>query len=354
MLSWTSILRSGKPDPDLLAQGLEVIARSANAQKRLIDDLLEVSRIVTNKLRLELRAVSLQQVVEGAVEAARPVGAAKDVRLFADLTPESVMVMGDPDRLEQVLNNLLANALKFTPAHGEVHVQLARLGGLAEIRVRDSGEGIPPEFLSHIFERFRQADSTSSRPHGGLGIGLAIVRHLVELHAGSVRAESSGIGKGATFVVELPLAAASEVEHRAEPGEGVKPTDASLAGLNILLVEDMEDARESLALLLRHKGAAVVAVGSAGEAIEALDRGCPDVLLSDIAMPGRDGLDLIAEVRARADRAAVVPAAAISAYARPEECARALRAGFDRHLSKPLHEATLLSAVLELSRARSA
>jgi signal transduction histidine kinase/DNA-binding response OmpR family regulator len=348
MLSWTSVLRGQPLEPELLAKGLDVIERSANSQRQLIDDLLEVSRIVTNKLRLELGTVSLQEVVRTAVETARPVADAKGVALAADAGGGDVQVIGDPHRLEQVLGNLLANALKFTPAGGEVRVELARRGGLAQLRVVDTGDGIPAELLPHIFEPFRQADSSSRRSHGGLGIGLAIVRHLVELHDGSVRAESDGPGKGARFVVELPAASGAEAE--ADAPRAASLGERPLAGVRVLLVEDVEDARASLALLLEARGASVTAVGSTDEALTALETDRHDVLLSDIAMPGRDGIELIGEVRARALGGRRIPAAALTAYARPEECTLALRAGFDLHLAKPVREEPLVAGVIELLR----
>jgi signal transduction histidine kinase len=347
MLSWTSILRSQPLEPELLAKGLEVIERSANSQRQLIDDLLEVSRIVTNKLRLEVATVSLQEIVRAAVETARPVADAKGVVLVADPGKETIQVLGDPHRLEQVLGNLLANAIKFTPAGGEVRAELGRRGGVAQLRVVDTGDGIAAEFLPHIFEPFRQADSSSSRSHGGLGIGLAIVRHLVDLHEGSVRAESDGSGKGAQFVVELPIA--SGAAGNADPERAAPLGARPLEGVRILLVEDVDDARASLALLLEARGAAVTDVGSTDEALDAFEADRFDVLLSDIAMPGRDGIELIAEIRARS-RGRRIPAAALTAYARPEECTLALRAGFDVHLAKPIREDALLAGVVELLR----
>jgi signal transduction histidine kinase len=347
MLSWTTILRGQSLEPELLAKGLEVIERSANAQRQLIDDLLEVSRIVNNKLRLELAAVSLHDVLREAVETARPVADAKGVALVASPGGETSQVIGDPHRLEQVIGNLLANAIKFTPRGGEVRAELGRRAGLAQLRVSDTGDGIPAEFLPHIFEPFRQADGSSRRSHGGLGIGLAIVRHLVELHDGSVRAESDGAGKGARFIIELPLATSAE----AEPGvaDATPPGARPLDGVRILLVEDVEDARASLALLLARRGAAVTDVASSEEALAALDGQRYDVLLSDIAMPGRDGIELISEIRAR-PRGSRIPAAALTAYARPEECTLALRAGFDLHLAKPIREDALVAGVVELLR----
>jgi CheY-like chemotaxis protein len=244
--------------------------------------------------------------------------------------------------------NLLANAIKFTPAGGEVRAELGRRAGLAQLRVVDTGDGIPAEFLPHIFEPFRQADGSSRRSHGGLGIGLAIVRHLVELHEGSVRAESDGAGKGARFVIELPVAPGAAVEERV-PLRAAPLGARPLVGVRILLVEDVEDARASLALLLAGRGAAVTDVGSTEEALTALDSERYDVLLSDIAMPGRDGIELIAEIRSR-PHGRRIPAAALTAYARPEECTLALRAGFDLHLAKPIQEDALLAGVVELLR----
>jgi signal transduction histidine kinase/DNA-binding response OmpR family regulator len=351
MLSWGRILREDASDPDVLARGLEVIERSASAQQKLIDDLLDVSRIVTGKLRLELDAVALASVIDSAVEEARAAAEAKGVALRSRSDPGLPLLMGDAHRLKQVIGNLLSNAIHFTPRGGRIDVSLRRDGDGAHISVTDSGEGIAAEFLPHVFERFRQADSSSTRSHTGLGIGLAIVRHLVELHGGSVRAESAGKGQGATFHVLLPLreVAIQRSPHasssRSDPGDS-----DNLRGIRVLLVDDVEETRECVALILRRRGAEVTSVASADAAFSALALVNPHVLVSDIAMPGRDGISLIEELRAGDALGARVPAAALSAYARPEERQRALRAGFDMHLAKPVREETLIASVLALAR----
>jgi signal transduction histidine kinase len=356
LLSWASLLQEDASDPALLARGLEVIERSARAQKQLIDDLLDVSRIMTGKLMLELRPVSLSSVIEAALDAVRPVADAKGVRIGASLGTETLTVNGDSHRLEQVIGNLLSNGIKFTSQGGAVQVVLMHDGARAELLVVDSGEGIAPDLLPHIFERFRQADSSSTRHHAGLGIGLAIVRDLVELHGGSVRAESPGRGKGTTFVVTLPLAQPGEVRSVAPPEgpalENASEMPTTLDGLRLLLVDDAEETRECLALMLRRRGAEVRAVSSVPEALAALDTAEPHVLVSDIAMSGRDGFSLIEEIRRRGGAVGRIPAAALTAYARPEEAARALRAGFDLHLSKPVREDDIVAAVLNLARKR--
>jgi signal transduction histidine kinase/DNA-binding response OmpR family regulator len=351
MLSWARILQEDASDPDVRTRGIDVIKRSAVAQKQLIDDLLDVSRIVAGKLRLEPQLISLETVAQEALESVRHSAEGKGISLGAMIGAQGVAVYGDPHRLQQVIENLLSNAVKFTPKGGQVRLLLADDGQRAEIRVIDSGEGIAPEFLPHVFERFRQADSSSTRSHTGLGIGLAIVRHLVELHGGSVRAESEGKGLGATFIVEIPLARRTALAVVDDGRPSFKVTgDAftSLRGLRILLVDDVDDARECVALLLRRRGAEVTSVASANEALRVLRSARPHVLVSDIAMPGRDGISLIEEIRESAG--VRIPAAALSAYARPEERERALRAGFDIHLAKPVREETLVANVAALAR----
>ncbi|HXK26540.1 MAG TPA: response regulator [Myxococcota bacterium] len=351
MLSWGRILRDDASDPEVLARGLEVIERSASAQQKLIDDLLDVSRIVTGKLRLELDAVALASVIDSAVDEARAAAEAKGVALGLRSAPGLPLLMGDAHRLKQVIGNLLSNAIHFTPRGGRIDVSLRRDADCAHIRVTDSGEGIAPEFLPHVFERFRQADSSSTRSHTGLGIGLAIVRHLVELHGGSVRAESAGKGQGASFHVLLPL---REVAiQRSPPASdsrlGAGESD-NLHGIRVLLVDDVDETRECVALILRRRGAEVTSVASADAAFSALALWSPHVLVSDIAMPGRDGISLIEELRGGDAVGSRIPAAALSAYARPEERQRALRAGFDMHLAKPVREDTLVAGVLALAR----
>jgi signal transduction histidine kinase/DNA-binding response OmpR family regulator len=357
MLSWGRILREDPTDAELLARGLEVIERSAAAQQKLIDDLLDVSRIVTGKLRLEHEPVALASVIRAALEEARTQADAKGVDLGAELDERLPLLWGDPNRLQQVVSNLLVNGVQFTPKGGRVHVRLRRADDQAEICVQDSGEGIASEFLPHVFERFRQADSTSTRRHTGLGIGLAIVRHLIEMHGGSVRAESAGKGRGATFVALLPLREVA-IEPERKPAGSAALAGAvahSLEGLRVLLVDDVDETRECVALILRRRGAEVTSVASAEAAFSALEVSKPDVLVSDIAMPGRDGMSLIKALRGgeQGEHGTRIPAAALSAYARPEERQRALSAGFDMHLSKPVREETLVASVLALARLAS-
>jgi CheY-like chemotaxis protein len=296
--------------------------------------------------------VLLQKVIAGAVEAAIPAAEAGGIAVGCDLGLDELVVLGDPSRLQQVFDNLLSNAIKFTPRGGRVEVALRRRGGEAEIHVSDTGKGIDASLLTKIFERFRQADSSSTRSHAGLGIGLAIVRHLVSLHGGSVHAESAGVNQGARFTVRLPIASDSPPELAATgPRPGRRAGAWRLDGLRVLLVDDEEDAREGVALMLRLRGADVTAVGSAPAALAALERETPDIVVSDLAMPGQDGYWLVRQLRAReaagGDR---TPALALSAYARSEESARSIAAGFDRHLAKPVDEPELLAALRSLLR----
>jgi signal transduction histidine kinase len=346
MLGWAHLLRSGKPDAATTARGLGVLERSTRAQSQIISDLLDVSRIAAGKLRLEPHPTELAPALEAAVDTVRPAAEAKGIRLEVELDGAAGPVLGDPTRLQQVFWNLLANAVKFTPGGGEVGVRLAREGGQAVVTVRDTGEGIRPDFLPRVFERFSQADASTTRRHGGLGLGLAIVRHLVELHGGGVTAASAGAGRGATFTVRLPALPA-----RPEAGGGAaRPPGRGAGGLRVLVVDDEPDAREMLALVLGGCGAEVTAVASAREALEALPRLRPDVLISDLAMPGEDGYALIRRVRALpAEEGGRVPAAALTAYALAEDRARALSAGFQIHVPKPVDPAELAAVVENLA-----
>jgi signal transduction histidine kinase len=351
MLSWAEMLRAKDLDPETFARGLEVIERSARSQTQLIEGLLDISRIITGKLEIDAKPVDLDEVIEAALDAARPVAEAKWVALQRTGDGGPLWLLGDGQRLQQVMGNLLANAIKFTPAGGSAEVRLRASAGIAEIRVIDTGVGLSPEFLPHLFESFRQADSSSTRAHGGLGIGLAIARRLIELHGGQIRAESPGEGQGTTLVVRLPLHSAAQAQSAVEPSpwSGAGDSRDRLDGVRVVLVDDQPEARDCVALALERRGARVVAVGSAAEAFAAID-GAPLVLLSDIAMPDEDGLALIRRVRASdASRGVRTPAAALSAYARPEERSRALAAGFDLHLAKPIDEDTLVRAVLSLA-----
>ena len=346
---WAHILREGGLEPADSARAIEVIDRNAKVQGQLISDILDVSRIISGKLRLEKKAVAAAAVVEAAIDTVRPTAEAKQVRLEASLDPEAGLVWADPDRLQQVVWNLLTNAIKFTAEGGVVSVRLARGGSQTEIVVRDTGEGITPEFAPHVFERFRQADSSTTRPHGGLGLGLAIVRHLVEAHGGTVVAASAGKGQGATFTVRLPRHAAAAAE--AEPA-GAAPVEAppvrSLEHVRVLLVDDDPDTRGMMETVLSQRGARVTAASSAAEALACVDRETPDVLLSDIGMPGMDGYALIRELRERPG-ARAIPAAALTAYAHADDRGQAIAAGYQLHVAKPVEPAELVAVVASLA-----
>jgi PAS domain S-box-containing protein len=348
ILGWTNLLRSVKFDELTSVRALETIERNARSQKQLIDDLLDASRIITGKLRLELEPTQLKAVVESACYAARPAAEAKGIEIQLALDPEASLVAGDAERLQQVVWNLLSNAVKFTPEGGRVEVSLKRAGKHAQISVRDTGQGIKTEFLPYVFDRFRQADQSTTRTHGGLGLGLAIVRHLVELHGGTVAAESAGIGAGATFKVMLPLVEYAKRADAAHGGAEIESASehnerqAVLGGLRILIVEDEPDTRVLLRKALERFGAKVETCELAEEALAALDASEFDVILSDIAMPGEDGYALIEKIRARGRR---TPAIAFTAYAREEDKKRALAAGFQLHLAKPIAPRELAEAV---------
>jgi PAS domain S-box-containing protein len=349
ILTWSRLLRSGKLDNAATERALEAIDRSTRSQAQLIEDLLDVSRITSGKLRLDVRPIELPPVVEAAVESVRPGAEAKGIRFEIVLDRNAGVVSGDPERLQQVVWNLLSNAVKFTPRGGRIQVRLQRVDSHVEIAVSDTGQGINPQFLPHVFERFRQADSSSTRAHGGLGLGLAIVRHLVELHGGRVRAESPGEGKGATFVVELPLAILHQplTPDRIHPGAGQgvpfvsKPT---LGGVRILLVDDEPDTVETLRVVLEQAGAEVRTATSAGDALATLEAWHADVLVCDIGMPEEDGYALIHKVRALApERGGYIPAVALTAYARVEDRLKVLSSGFQMHVPKPVEPAELVA-----------
>jgi signal transduction histidine kinase len=356
IVTWVTLLRSRPVDEARLNRGLEAIERSTRLQVKLIEDLLDVSRIISGKMRLELSLVSLTSVIDAALDAVRPAATAKGIRVDATVDPTVGPVSADPGRLQQVVWNLLSNAVKFTPKNGRVDVRVEEFGSTAQIRVDDTGHGIEPAFLPHIFERFRQADSSSTRTEGGLGLGLAIVRHLVELHGGSVHAESAGQGKGATFTVRLPLPAVrrTDLPPRAS-GQAARlllpvPPLPSLERVRVLVLDDEQDARDAIAAVLEGCGAQVIAVGTVREALGTLGTEPTDVIVSDIAMPKEDGYRFIAELRRRDKRTPHVPALALTAYASVEEQRRILRAGFDGYLAKPIEATELAAAVARLSR----
>jgi PAS domain S-box-containing protein len=352
MLGWLHLLRTAKLDEPTRARAFETIERNAKMQAQLIEDLLDVSRVVTGQLRLDVRPVPLRAVIEAALDVVRPAALAKTIRL--DVAPDvpDATVSGDPVRLQQVIWNLLSNAVKFTPAGGQVAVHLERAEGQFKLTVRDTGQGITPDFLPHIFERFRQAESPSTRTHGGLGLGLSIVRELIELHGGTVSVESPGEGQGATFTVKLPIPAVRPAEKAGRSVPGVAPI---LAGVQVLVVDDEADARELVTATLQHYGASVTAVASVGEALEALARLKPDVLLADLALPGEDGYALIGKVRTLpADQGGRTPAAALTAYGTVEDRIRAVSAGFQVHIAKPVQPAELAAVVVTLAARRAA
>jgi signal transduction histidine kinase/CheY-like chemotaxis protein len=354
ILGWAQILRlSGESNAQVL-QASAVIERNARAQNKIIDDLLDMSRIVSGKLKLDARTMDLADAVHAAIETVAAAASAKSIALEQDVEPGLAIVHGDPHRLQQVAWNLISNAIKFTGNGGSVRVVLHRHSAQATLSVDDTGQGITAEFLPHIFERFRQADSSITRHHGGLGLGLSIARQLVELHGGDISAASAGVNQGSTFTVTLPLAPGA-TQARELVAEILPPADtsgrSSLRGCKVLLVEDEQDARELVEGILRLAGASVLAVDSAAAAMRVFDQFCPDVLLSDIGMSEASGYDLIRQVRASSSAAMRdVPAIALTAFARPEDRARAREAGFQQHLSKPIDNDVLIAAVLASAR----
>lgn len=353
VLGWIHILRAGKLDDKAAAHALEIIERNARSQNQLIEDLLDVSRIITGKLRLDVRPVDPATIIEAAIEAVIPAAEAKEIRVQKVLDSKVSSISGDSARLQQVIWNLLSNAIKFTPRGGRVMVRLERVNSHIEISVSDSGEGIKKEFLPYVFDRFRQADGTSARRFGGLGLGLAIVRHLVELHGGTVQATSSGDGMGAMFTVSLPLLAIYQREadsERVHPGasNAYPPIEYAdnLSGLKVLVVDDEADTLELIKVLLGQCGATVTTASSAAEALPLLERVRPDVIISDIGMPTEDGFEFIRKVRQLPpERGGKIPAVALTAYARAEDRLRVLRSGYQMHVSKPVELAELVTVV---------
>ena len=356
VLGWVRMLRSGTLKPEAAARALETVERNTRLQVQLVEDLLDVSRIITGKLHLDLRPVALGEVLDAAADAVSAAAAQKSIALTRSVAPDVPIVEADANRLQQVLTNLLSNAVKFTPDGGRVAARVVAAGAHVRIAVTDTGQGLLPDVAPHIFERFRQADSTITRQYGGLGLGLAIVRHIVELHGGTVEAASEGPGLGSTFTVSLPVAGPAVAREPAEPGAQAGTAVAAFGGtlnrLRVLVVDDEYDARELLATLLETAGATVTVVGSAAEALDAVAKHPPDVLLSDLAMPLRDGYDLMREIRARGAADGVV-AVALSAQARPEDRERALASGFHAHVAKPVDPAVLAAVIRTLVGRRS-
>jgi signal transduction histidine kinase/ActR/RegA family two-component response regulator len=353
ILGWAHLLRTGSMTEAQVHQGIEVIERNARAQTQLIEDLLDMSRIISGKMRLDIQSVDPVAFVEAAIQTVRPAAEAKGIRLSTLLDPGAGPINGDPNRLQQVVWNLLSNAIKFTAREGRVQVVLERVNSHIEIAVADTGVGIKPEFLPHVFDRFRQEKASGTRSATGLGLGLSIVKHLVELHGGSVHAISAGEGQGATFTVCLPL---TVVQREGDPGRRLhsrglsrtsplfRPPD--LSGIKVLVVDDQPDARDMIKRVLEDCDADVVTAGSAAEALRAVEEGRPDVLVSDIGMPDVDGYELLRRIRALGPPpGGHLPAIALTAFARSEDRTRALRAGFLAHLSKPVEPSELLATV---------
>jgi len=357
IVGWSKVLRQGaKSEADLL-NGLMTIERNARVQKQLIDDLLDMNRIASGKVRLDIQPIAPTAFIEAAIDTVRPAAEAKDIHIEKVLDPEASPVAGDPGRLQQVVWNLLSNAIKFTPRGGKVQVILARVNSQVEIRVTDTGVGIHPEFLSHVFERFRQEEASMNRRYGGLGLGLSIVKHLVELHGGVVRAESAGEGLGATFYVQLPLMSAFrmprrelEVSRRTAELKSPDFSNINLTGIKVLVVDDEGDARDLVQRVLSDCNAEVFTAGSARDALLLMENERPNVLVSDIGMPDIDGYELLRRVRTlEQSTGGRIPAIALTAFARSEDRTRALRAGFLVHVSKPVEPSELVATVASVT-----
>ena len=356
ILGWAHMLRLGKLTDVNAERAVETIYRNAKSQAQLVSDLLDVSRIISGKLRLDVRTVDLIYIINAAIDSIRPAAEAKSIRLQTMLDPAAGPISGDADRLQQIVWNLLTNAVKFTPKGGRIQVRVRRINSHVEISVSDSGVGISKEFLPYVFDRFRQGDASITRTHGGLGLGLSIVRQLVDLHGGSVNVQSEGEGKGATFTITLPFVGVVNQDE----AESVHPTQGdeimsfedlpSLQGLKILVVDDEADTRELIREVLKECGSEVITSRSAEEALAALEEHKPDILISDLGMPDEDGYSLISKIRALPDeRGGQIPAAALTAYARAEDRMRVLRSGFQFHLPKPIDSAELVTVVASLA-----
>ncbi|HXH83233.1 MAG TPA: ATP-binding protein [Candidatus Tectomicrobia bacterium] len=354
VLGWAQLLGRREMDPERARHALETIQRNARLLARIIDDLLDLSRIVHGGVRIERAPVDLVAVARGALDEMSPAAEAKSVKLTFTCPGMPRPVAGDAIRLQQVIANLLSNAIKFTPAGGRVELTLTQAGPDAVIEVRDTGQGIDASFLPHVFGLFTQADASPARRHGGLGLGLAIVRALVEGHGGSVRADSGGPGQGATFTVRLPMMEQHRSDAGADDSAGTTPPAVRLDGVRVLLVEDDVDGRAMLAMVLEADGAIVVTAGSAGEALATLDTIRPDVMVADIGLPDVDGIALIRQLRARgAEHGGATPAIAFTGYAGAEDHALTLAAGFQAYIQKPVDLDGLIATIASLTGGRS-
>jgi PAS domain S-box-containing protein len=354
VIGWARMLQSGRLDQDSASHALEVIERNAWAQKQIIEDILDVSRVITGKLQLNLTPVDLVTIVDAALDAVRPAMEAKEIKIETFLDSSLRLVSGDPDRLQQVVWNVLSNAAKFTPAGGRVEIGVSQKNGHVEVNVKDTGPGIDPTFLPHVFERFRQADGSTTRTHGGLGLGLAIVRHLVELHGGTIAVSNREDGPGAIFTIRLPLPSgelrAESLRTAASIFKEVQPEAAGLQGLQILIVDDETDTLDLISMELAQHGAKVTGVSSAEEALQTLSRQTFDVLISDIGMPQMDGYELMRQIRKQEDgKKKPIPAIALTAYARVQDRMRAILAGYSTHVAKPVEANELVTVVASLA-----
>lgn len=355
IIGWAHLLRSGNLDKPTASRALETIDRNAKSQAQLIEDILDVSRVITGKLRLNKEPVDIASVINAAIDSVQLAIDSKNIQLAVTLDPSARHTLGDASRLQQVVWNLLANAIKFTPESGHIEVKVGRSGRNLKIRVRDSGEGISKDVLPFIFERFRQADGTTTRQHGGLGLGLAIVRHLIELHGGTITAKSDGKGLGATFTIKLPLASSpSDIEKRKNASSLAEAAAnhfalPSLKDIKVLLVDDDEDTRQMLEVMLTESQATVHTANSVSGALEVLEWFRPDVLVSDLAMPGEDGYSLISKLRAIEADDNPIPAIALTSYVRVEDRSRALSAGFNMFVPKPVEPEELINVIANLS-----
>jgi CheY-like chemotaxis protein/two-component sensor histidine kinase len=355
ILGWARMLQSGTLSNNDYLRAVDSIERNAQAQVRLIEDILDGSRIITGKLHLEIRPLDLTLLVQAALDAVRPAADAKRIALTVEMDPAASRVVGDPDRLQQVVWNLANNAIKFTPKDGRVDVSLRREGTEVQLTVRDTGEGIAADFLPHVFERFRQAEASTSRRHGGLGLGLALVRHLVEAHGGTVHAASDGPGRGATFVARFPVQAVFAEPATESPGTPFNerrfiPRPIRLAGVTVLVVDDEADARDLIATVLRSKGAEVITAATGAEAVTLIASRPFTLMVSDIGMPDSDGYELITKIRtATGVRGLHLPAIALTAYSREQDRRRAIDAGFQAYVAKPVEPAALVALVDRLA-----
>ncbi len=357
VLGWAALIRSGDfPEGDL-PRALDVIERNARVQARLIDDLLDVSRVITGNLRVDVRPLHLENVIEAACDVVRPAADAKGIQIHMDFESDVPLVKGDPNRLRQVAWNLLLNAIKFTSRGGRIDIKLERTEIYVRLTVKDTGEGISEEFLPYVFDRFRQAESSFSRKQGGLGLGLAVVRHLVELHGGSVSAESEGKGKGATFRVYLPFMTEtqnSEVTKASSLTRPTKENSGKLKGVRVLIVEDDDDSRSLVGTLFKNQGASVILAASANEALKEFEERVPDLLVSDVGMPEMDGYELIKKIRARApNQGGEIPAVALTGYATNKDRELAIAAGYQVHMAKPIEPEELIAIAASLTESNS-